>query len=142
MSFHGIYISSWLSVLLPYCKWTCSIWNNWIYFFLAHLDSQCELRTIRNMNCLWWPYLLTEWNEMSNLNREPSIDVSYQVSVHLAKRFQRRKLKYEKLMDNWCQVMAKAHIDCQGELKRNKFNCFILNMMATIGNSCFWLFDS
>ena len=77
------------------------------------------------MNCLWWPM---EWNEMSNLNREPSIDVSYQVSVHLAKRFQRRKLKYEKLMDNWCQVMAKVHIDCQGELKRNKFNCFILNM--------------
>jgi len=25
-------------------------------------------------------------------------------------------------------VMAKAHIDCQGELKRNKFNCFTLNM--------------
>jgi hypothetical protein len=27
---------------------------------------------------------------MSNLYRGPSIDVSYQVSVHLAKRFQRR----------------------------------------------------
>jgi hypothetical protein len=29
-------------------------------------------------------------DEMSNLNRGPSIDASYQVSVHLAKRFQRR----------------------------------------------------
>jgi hypothetical protein len=29
---------------------------------------------------------------MSNLYREPSIDVSYQVSVHLAKRFQRKQL--------------------------------------------------
>jgi hypothetical protein len=30
-------------------------------------------------------------NEMSNINsQEPSIDASYQVSVHLAKRFQRR----------------------------------------------------
>jgi hypothetical protein len=27
---------------------------------------------------------------MSNLHREHSIDASYQVSVHLAKRFQRR----------------------------------------------------
>jgi hypothetical protein len=30
-------------------------------------------------------------NEMSNLYRGPSIDASYQVSVHLAKRFQRRR---------------------------------------------------
>jgi hypothetical protein len=29
---------------------------------------------------------------MSNLYREPSIDAAYQVSVHLAKRFQRRRL--------------------------------------------------
>jgi hypothetical protein len=32
-------------------------------------------------------------DEMSNLYREPAIDASYQVSVHLAKRFQRRILK-------------------------------------------------
>jgi hypothetical protein len=29
--------------------------------------------------------------QMSNLYREPSIDASYQVSVHLAKRFQRTR---------------------------------------------------
>jgi hypothetical protein len=28
---------------------------------------------------------------MSNLDRGPTIDASYQVSVHLAKRFQRRR---------------------------------------------------
>jgi hypothetical protein len=28
---------------------------------------------------------------MSNLDREPLIDASYQVLVHLAKRFQRRR---------------------------------------------------
>jgi hypothetical protein len=32
-------------------------------------------------------------DEMSNIYREPSIDASYQVSVHLAKRFQRRLKK-------------------------------------------------
>jgi hypothetical protein len=31
--------------------------------------------------------------EISNLYRGPSIDASYQVSVHLAKRFQRRRFK-------------------------------------------------
>jgi pantoate kinase len=31
-------------------------------------------------------------DEMSNLYRRPSIDAFYQVSVHLAKRFQRRFL--------------------------------------------------
>jgi hypothetical protein len=35
---------------------------------------------IRNKNCLWWPSLLKEWDEMSNVYREPSINASYQVS--------------------------------------------------------------
>jgi hypothetical protein len=48
-------------------------------------------RPIRNKNCLWQPYLLTDRDEMSNLYRGPPIDASYQVSVHLAKRFQRRR---------------------------------------------------
>jgi hypothetical protein len=46
---------------------------------------------IRNKNCLWWPCLLTDRDEMSNLYRGPSIDASFQVSVDLAKRFQRRR---------------------------------------------------
>jgi hypothetical protein len=46
---------------------------------------------IRNKNCLWWRCLLMDRDGMSNLYREPSIDASYQVSDHLAKRFQRRR---------------------------------------------------
>ena len=34
---------------------------------------------------------VTDRDEMSNLYRGPSIDASYQVSVHLAKQFQRRR---------------------------------------------------
>jgi hypothetical protein len=49
-----------------------------------------------------------DWDEMSNLyrglNTEPSIDASYQVSVHLAKLFQRRRLKCEKLTDDGRQT--------------------------------------
>jgi hypothetical protein len=33
-----------------------------------------------------------DWDEMSNLYRGPPIDASYQVSVHLAKQFQRRSI--------------------------------------------------
>jgi hypothetical protein len=45
-------------------------------------------------------------DEMSILNRGPSIDASYQVSVHLAEGFESRRLK----CDDGRQVMAKAHI--------------------------------
>jgi hypothetical protein len=36
-------------------------------------------------------------NKMSNICRGPSIDASYQDSVHLAKRFQRRFLEIDQL---------------------------------------------
>jgi hypothetical protein len=46
-------------------------------------------------------------NEQS-LNRGPSIDASYQVSVHMAEGFQRRRLKCEKLTDDrWRTTDAK-----------------------------------
>jgi hypothetical protein len=48
---------------------------------------------IRNKNGLWWPCLLMDRDEMNNLYRGPSIDASYQVSVYLAKQFQRRRFK-------------------------------------------------
>ena len=35
--------------------------------------------------------MLTDWDKISNLYRAPSIYVSYKVSVHLAKQFQRRR---------------------------------------------------
>ena len=59
----------------------------------VHLVKQFQKRRflrnqpIRNKNCLWWPCLLTNRENMSNLYRRPSIDASYQVSVHLDKRF-------------------------------------------------------
>jgi hypothetical protein len=45
---------------------------------------------IRNKNCLWRSCLLMDRDKMSNLYRGPSIDASYQVSVHLAEGFQWR----------------------------------------------------
>jgi hypothetical protein len=86
------------------------------YQVLIHLARRFQRRRffrnrpIRNKNGLWRPCLLTDRDEISILYRGPSIDASYQVSVHLSKRFQRRRLKCEKLTDDGHQVMAKAHI--------------------------------
>ena len=49
-------------------------------------------RPIRNKNCLWRPCWLMDQNEMNNRYSGPPIDASYQVSVDLAKRFQRRRI--------------------------------------------------
>ena len=59
-------------------------------------------RPIRNKNCLWWSCLLMGRDEMSNLYREPSIDASYQVSVHLAKQFHRRFFRYQPIRNKNC----------------------------------------
>ena len=49
-------------------------------------------RPIRNKNCLWWPCLLLDGDEMSNLYREPSIDASYQVLVHFGQTASEEKI--------------------------------------------------
>ena len=65
---------------------------------------------IRNKNCLWRPCLLMDRDEINKIYRGSSIDASYQVSVHLAEGFQRRRLKCENLTDDRRQVMTKAHL--------------------------------
>jgi hypothetical protein len=54
-------------------------------------EKNLKNQPIRNKNRLWWPCLLTDRDGMSNLYRGPSIDASYQVLDHLAKRFQKRR---------------------------------------------------
>jgi hypothetical protein len=69
------------------------------YHVSIHLARQFQRRRffrnppIRNKNGLWWPCLLTDRDEMSTINRKPAIDASYEVSAHMAKRFQRRRFK-------------------------------------------------
>jgi hypothetical protein len=63
---------------------------------------------IRNKNCLWQPCLLTDRAEMSNLYRGPSKDASYQVLVHLAKRFQRRR--FLKIGQSETRIACGGHV--------------------------------
>ena len=60
------------------------------------------------MNCLWRPCLLMERDEISNVYRGPSIDASYQVSVHLTKRFQRRR--FFKIGQSETRIVCGGHV--------------------------------
>jgi Zn-finger protein len=85
------------------------------YQVSVHLAKRCQRRRflrnqqIRNKNCLWWPCLYMDRDEISTLYREPPIDASYQVSVHLAKRFQRRRIL--KISQSETRVTCGGH-DC------------------------------
>ena len=72
-------------------------------------------------------------HKMSNFYRGPSINASYQVSVHLAKGFQRRRLKCEKLTDDgrpsdgkkWMTIwlknqQVKHYFFCHNKVQTNK----------------------
>jgi hypothetical protein len=49
------------------------------------------------------------WDEMSNLYRGPSIDASYQVSVHLAQWFQRRRF-FKKIGQSETRIACDGHV--------------------------------
>jgi hypothetical protein len=84
------------------------------YHVLIHLAWWFQRRRffrnqpIRNKNGLWWSCLLPNRVEMSNLFREPSIDASYQVSVHLAKQFQRRR--FLKIGQSEARIACGGHV--------------------------------
>ena len=84
------------------------------YQISVHLGKRFQKRRfkknqpIRNKNCLWRPCLLTDRDEMSNRNRELSIDASYQVSVHLAKRVQRRR--FLKIDQSETRIACGGHV--------------------------------
>ena len=100
-------------------------------------DDFLRNQPIRKKNCLWWPCLLMDRDEMSIVYRGPSIDASYQVSAHLAEGFQRRRLKCEKLTDNRRRTPSdgkSSHCLWQGELTRNFDTIFISKKKKTKQN--------
>ena len=89
---------------------------------------------IRNKNGLWRPYLLTGRDEMSKFYREPSTDASYQVSVHLAKHFQKGKIFFRNQPIRnknclwWpCLLMDR---DKEHSLQRTFHGCFLPNFSS------------
>ena len=56
-------------------------------------EKNLKYQPIRNKSHMWRPCLLTDRDEMRNIYTRSSIDASYQVAVHLAMLFQRRRFK-------------------------------------------------
>ena len=87
-------------------------------------------RSIRNKNCLLRPFLLMDRDKMSNLYRGPSIDASYQISVHLGKRFQRRFFRNAtNQKQEWPVVAMFVNGSERNErsLQRTFHKCFLLS---------------
>ena len=85
------------------------------YQVLDHLAKRFQRRRFLEINqsetrmacgghvCTW-----IGTDEMSTLYRGPPIDASYQVSVHLAKRFQRRRIL--KISQSETRVACGSHV--------------------------------
>ena len=65
-------------------------------------------RPIKSKDCLRWSCLLLDRNKMSTPYRGPPIYPSYQVSVHLAKRLQKRSIF--KISQSETSVACGSHI--------------------------------
>jgi hypothetical protein len=110
----------------PSTKWSETVFRN---------------QPIRNKNCLWQPCLLTNRDKMSNLYREPSIDASYQVSVHLAKRLQRRRFfksanqkqelpVFSSPCQRQCELLPSLGVRCLSSVNFSHFNLLLWNPSA------------
>ena len=76
-------------------------------------------RPIRNKNCLWQPSLLTNWHEMSNLYRGPSIHAFYQISVHSGKLFQRRRFFKKSTNQKQEWLVVAMFVNGSGQIKQS-----------------------
>jgi hypothetical protein len=83
------------------------LWFIWLSGFRG--EDFFRNQPTRNKNCLWRPYLFMDLDQMSKLYRGPSIDASYQVSVHLAKRFQRRRF-LKKISQSETGIACGSHV--------------------------------
>jgi hypothetical protein len=69
------------------CFWLVDFYK----IFSSTEEKNLKNQPIRNKSHLWRSCLLTDQDKIGIIYRWTSIDASYQVSVHLAKRFQRRR---------------------------------------------------
>ena len=89
-------------------------------------------RPMRKKTCLCRPCLLTDRDKMSNLYRGPSIYASYQVSDHLAKRFQRRfkKIGQSETRIACGTMFVNGSGQTQDYLQRTFHRCYLPNFSS------------
>ena len=67
-----------------------------------------EIGQSETIIALWWPCLFMDRDEMGNRYRGPPIDVSYKVSVHLAKQLQRGR--FLKIGQSEIRIACGGHV--------------------------------
>ena len=72
-------------------------------------EKNLKNQPIRNKNCLWRPGLLMDRDKLGILYRGPPIDDTYQVSVYLAKQFQRRRFFLE-INQSETRIVCGGHV--------------------------------
>jgi hypothetical protein len=82
-------------------------------------------------NCLWWPCLLTDRDEISNLYGVPFIHATYQVSTHWTNGFERRRLTCEHITDG-----QRRRTTTDGRHRDSRFPPDPLTNMHVTGNYC------
>ena len=106
------------------------------YQVQVHLAKQFQRRIfrnppIRNKYCLWWPCLLTNRDEMSNLNRRPSKDASYQISGSFGQAVSEEKIFQKSTNQKQGLPVVAMFINGFGRnehsLQRNFHRCFLLS---------------
>jgi hypothetical protein len=86
------------------------------YQVLIHLAKRFQRRRffrnqpIRNKNGLWRQCLLTDRDKMTNLYRGPSIDASYQISVHLESGYRFRGEDFLKINQSKTRMACGGHV--------------------------------
>ena len=80
---------------------------------------------MRNNNYLWQPCLLMNRDKISNLYRGPSIDASYQVSVHLARGEDLNKLANQKQELPVAAMFVNGSGQNVQSLERPFYRCFL-----------------
>ena len=89
-------------------------------------------RPKRNKNCLWWPYLLTDKNGMSNSYRDPSIDASYHASVKFAQLFQSKTFHISTNQKNELPVEA-MFVNGSGQNEQSSQRAFHKCILPSFG---------
>ena len=109
------------------------------YQVLVHLAKRCQRRRffrnrpIRNKNWLWRPCLLTYQDQMSNHNRGPSIDASYQVlfiwpsGFRGEDFFRNRPIRNNNCLWRPCQLTDRKKMS---NLQRTFHRCFLSSFVS------------
>jgi hypothetical protein len=101
-----------------------------IVYFCVYRRRFFRYRPIRNKNCLWWPWLLTDRDEMSNLHRGHSIYSSCHVrynSIFLCLQAALRVNQYNVALRLLRKITDRPQLQILNDQQQNLFHVLALH---------------